>query len=166
MRHNLVEMQMLEQLEPGRAEDMRVLQHLYGIPIAALDEQRQRCPRDGNQNGFLSGKKSVHDAVVGLVREAASEDSIDIPFHHRWHRQPPERVEDRQDIGTTNVVLCLHHIGADWMIDADGRKLVRSQNGVESHAVQIVDTLAVPELFQFSGIGVRQKAFRIGSLVD
>src|ERR1035438_2604674 len=88
--HNLVEMQMLEQLEPGRAEDMRVLQHLYGIPIAALDEQRQRCPRDGNQNGFLSGKKSVHDAVVGFIREAASEDPVDIPFHHRWHRQPPE----------------------------------------------------------------------------
>jgi hypothetical protein len=53
-------------------------------------------------------------------------------------------------------MLCLHHIGTGWMIGAGWHKLVRSQNRVEPHAVQIVCPLAVPELFQFSGIGPRQ----------
>ena len=45
---------------------------------------------------------------------------------------------------------------SDWMIGAGWHKLVRSQNRVEPHAVQIACPLAVPELFQFSGIGPRQ----------
>ena len=37
VRHDLVEMQMFEQLEPRRAEDVCVLQNLNGVPVAALD---------------------------------------------------------------------------------------------------------------------------------
>jgi hypothetical protein len=36
VRRDLVEMEMLEQLKPGRTEHMRVLQSLHGLPIAAL----------------------------------------------------------------------------------------------------------------------------------
>src|ERR1019366_660882 len=69
-------MQMFEQLEPGRAEDMCVLQNLYSIPIAALDQQRQRRSRKRDQNGFLAGEKPVHDAVAGFIGKPAREDRV------------------------------------------------------------------------------------------
>jgi hypothetical protein len=46
-------------------------------------------------------------------------DPVDISLHHRGYRQPPERVDS-----------------------------LRTQNRVESHAVQIVCVLDVPEPFQ------------------
>jgi hypothetical protein len=35
--HNAVEMDVLKQLEAGRAKDMCVLQNLHGVPITALN---------------------------------------------------------------------------------------------------------------------------------
>src|ERR1017187_3544103 len=55
-RRNLIEMQMLEQLKAGRTQDVGILQHLYGVPVTALNQQWQRRSRDSDQNGFLSGK--------------------------------------------------------------------------------------------------------------
>ena len=39
-RHDVVEMHMLEQLEPGITQDMYVLQILHSLPIAAPNQLR------------------------------------------------------------------------------------------------------------------------------
>jgi len=70
IRHDFIEMHMLEQRESGGAQDVRILQHLHGIPVAAPDQQRQRRARYGDQNGFLAGKQSMYDAIPGLIGKA------------------------------------------------------------------------------------------------
>ena len=54
VRHDFVEVQMLEQFEAGRTQNMCVLQNLHGIPIAGLHQHWQRRSREGDENGFLS----------------------------------------------------------------------------------------------------------------
>src|ERR1039457_5275145 len=67
VRHDVVEMHMLEQLEPGITQDMYVLQILHSLPIAAPNQLRQWCSRDCDQNRFLPGKEPAHDAVLGFI---------------------------------------------------------------------------------------------------
>src|SRR5664279_4351867 len=102
--HDLVEMQMLKQFESGGAEDMRVLQNLHGIPVATFHQQRQRGSGNRDQNCFLSGEKPMHCAVVGFVGKAARENPVDIPFHHRRHRHPPQWIDDGENVCGADII--------------------------------------------------------------
>ncbi len=84
--NNFVEMQMFEQVKAGRTEDVCILQNLHGIPVSALDQQRQRRSRHDDENGLFPGPESPDDTIVRFVSKAAREDPINVPFHHRRHR--------------------------------------------------------------------------------
>jgi hypothetical protein len=115
LRRNLVEMEVLEQLESGRTENMRILQRLHGRPITALDQHRKRRAGNGNHHGLFSREKPMHDTIARFVSETASKNTVDVPFHHSRHRQPPKRVDDSQNVGAANVGLGLENVCARWM---------------------------------------------------
>ena len=49
----------------------------------------------------------MHDAVVGFIGKTAREDAVDISLHYRWHRKPPEWIDDCNGISGANVILRL-----------------------------------------------------------
>ena len=114
------------------------------------------APESVMRMAFSPREKPVHDAVADFIGKTACEDSINITFHHRRHRQPPKRIEDSQHIRSANVILRPRHIRACGMIGIDGRKLMRAENRIEARAVKIKGPLAVPELRQFGRISARQ----------
>ncbi len=155
VRRDLVEVQMFEQLEAGRAEDVGVLQDLHRVPATALGEQRQGSPRQGDQHGLLAGHQALHDAVLGIIGEAAGEHPVDVALHHRRHRQPPQGIDDGQDVGSADVVLGLGDVRADGVSGAGRRQLLPVRTGAEAHAIEVEGPLATPERFQFGGVRAR-----------